>query len=96
MFFGMTEIEFLGHIFDVSGVRLSDARAQGIKELPESTSVKRVRSFIGMVNYFRDYIQKLSYHMLPLTELTKKESASEPFRISQEDRAPFSHINASI
>ena len=56
MFFGMTEIEFLGHIFDVSGVRLFDARrVQGIKEFPKPTSVKGNCSFIEMVNYFRDF-----------------------------------------
>ena len=31
-FFGMTEIEFLGHIIDVSGVRSSDVRVRGIKD----------------------------------------------------------------
>jgi len=50
-FFGMTEIEFLGHIFDVSGVQLSDERVQGIRESPEPTFAKeKVRSFIGIVN----------------------------------------------
>jgi len=85
----MTSIEFLGHIFDVSGVRLSDARVKGIQELPEPTSVKGVRSFIGMVNYFRDFIKGLSSYMIPLTALTKKISASEPFRMTQEGRAAF-------
>jgi len=46
-FIEMTEIKFLGHIFDVSGVRLSDESVQGIKESSEQTSVKWVRSFIG-------------------------------------------------
>jgi len=67
MFFRVTEIEFLGHIFDVGGVLLSGARVQGIKELPEPTFVKGVRSFIGMVNYFRDFIHGLFYYMILLT-----------------------------
>ena len=32
--FGMTSVEFLGHIFDEYGVHLSDKRVQGIKDLP--------------------------------------------------------------
>ena len=68
----MTSIEFLGHIFDVSGVRLSDARVKEIQELPEPTSVKGVRSFIGMVNYFRDFIKGLSSYMILLTALTQR------------------------
>ena len=42
--------------------------------------------FIGMVNYFRAFFQEQSYHMIPLTALTKKKSASGPFRMSYEGR----------
>ena len=70
--FGMTSVEFLGHILDEYGVHLSDKRVQGIKDLPISTSVSAVRSFVGMVNYFRDFIPALSSYLYTLTELTKK------------------------
>ena len=43
--FGMTSVEFLGHILDEYGVHLSDKRVQGIKDLPSPTSVLAVRSF---------------------------------------------------
>ena len=48
-FFGMTDIDFLGHIFDVSRLQLSRTRVQGIKELPEPICIG-VPCFIGMVN----------------------------------------------
>ena len=88
----MTSIEFLRHVFDVSGVRLSDARVKGIQELPEQTSVKGVRSFIRMVNYFRDFVKGLSSHMILLTALTKISSALELFRVTQEGRSAFALI----
>ena len=75
-FFGLTSIEFLEHIFGVSRVRLSNAQVKEIQEFPERTSVKGVRSFIGMVNYFRDFIKGLSSYMITPTALTKKNSAS--------------------
>ena len=31
--FGMQSIEFLGHIFDENGVKLSDSRVQGVRDL---------------------------------------------------------------
>ena len=52
----MTSIEFLGHVFDKNGVKMSDCRVQGINDLPEPTSVTGVRSFISMANYFRDFV----------------------------------------
>jgi hypothetical protein len=55
-YFGMEKIEFLGHIISARGIRMSVQRVQGIRALPEPTSVRAVRSFIGIVNYFRDHI----------------------------------------
>ena len=83
----MTSIEFLGHVFDKNGVKMSDSRVQGINYFPKPTSVKRVRSFIGMANYFRDFVKTLSGNMIPLTALAKKKSASELFKMTQEGRA---------
>ena len=57
MFFGMTSVEFFGHIFDEKGIMMSSTRIQGIQDLPEPTSVKSVRSFMGMAHYFRDLFQ---------------------------------------
>jgi hypothetical protein len=62
---------------------------QGIKTLPEPTSVKAVRSFIGMVNYFRDYIPALSSHQIPLFEMTKKRSVFDEFKLSDAARVAF-------
>jgi hypothetical protein len=52
-------IESLGHIFDATGMQLCGARVQGILDAPVRTSVKAVRSFIGMVNYFRNFVPNL-------------------------------------
>ena len=86
MSFGMTSTQFLSHIFDVSGVRLSDVVSEGIQELPnELTYVKRVRSFIGMVNHYRDFIKGLSTYMIPLTALQKWNLSIESFGSIQDD-----------
>ena len=55
-YFGMDHIEFLSHVNSESDMQLSDERVQGVRQIPEPTSLKAVRSFVGMVNYFRDLI----------------------------------------
>jgi hypothetical protein len=90
--FGMEEVEFLGHVFNKEGVHLSDSRIQGIRDVPIPTSVKSVRSFVGMVNYFRDFINGLSGHLRPLTELTKRKFTDEPFAMTSEALAAFELI----
>ena len=62
--FGMTSVEFLGHIFDQNDVHLSDKRVWGIQDISIPTSVLAIRIFVGMVNYFRDFIPSLSSYIL--------------------------------
>jgi hypothetical protein len=88
----MDHIEFLGHVFSEDGMQLSDERVQGIRQIPEPTSLKAVRSFVGMVNYFRDSINGLSGHLIPLTELTKKRYSSEEFIFTDSARNSFEKI----
>jgi len=91
--FGMTSVEFLGHIFDEYGVHLSDKRVQGIQDLPIPTSVSAVRSFVGMVNYLRDFIPALSSYLYPLTELTKKRKFGENgFEMMEEALSAFVRV----
>ena len=59
----MKSIEFLGRYFDINGVKMSDSRVLEINDLPEPTSVKGVRSFIGIDNYW-DFVNGLSSHMI--------------------------------
>ena len=47
-----TSVQFLGHIFDEHGMHLSDKTVRDSR-YPIPTSVSAIRSFVGMVNYFR-------------------------------------------
>ena len=71
--FGMTSIEFLGDVFDINGVKMSDSRVQVINDSPESTSINGVRIFIGRANYFRDFVTGLFSHMIPHHIFDKEE-----------------------
>jgi RNase H-like domain found in reverse transcriptase/Reverse transcriptase (RNA-dependent DNA polymerase)/Integrase zinc binding domain len=68
--FGFSEVEFLGHIFNEQGYRLSEERKQGIRDMPIPINLKQLRSFLGMINFFRDFIPNLSEMLIPLTDLT--------------------------
>lgn len=71
--FGYESVEFVGHVFDQNGYHLSDKRKQGIVEMQVPKTLKQLRSFLGMVNFFRDFIPNLSNLLVPLTDLTKGE-----------------------
>jgi transposase InsO family protein len=68
------EVEFLGCIVGKNGVKMSPDKIQVVKDWPTPTTVKEVQSFLGFVNFNRQFIQDFSKIAIPLTELTKKET----------------------
>lgn len=91
-FFGYDEIEFLGHVFHKGGYGLSAERKIGISQLDPPKDVKQLRSFLGMVNYFRNFIPMLSALMSPLTGLTKKDN----WAWSEESQAAFEAVKEAV
>jgi len=70
-FFGYTKVVFLGHVFSKDGYCLSNERKQGVLAMAVPKTLKQLRSFLGVVNYFREFIPNLSALIAPLTDLTK-------------------------
>ena len=68
--FGYSEVAFVGHLFNSKGYHMSEERKQGIQDMARPISLKQLRSFLGMVNYFRDFIPHISTVLAPLTDLT--------------------------
>lgn len=50
------------------------AKAKTIQDLEPSTKVTELRSFLGVVNYYRSFIKGFSTRVTPLTDLLKKDN----------------------
>jgi hypothetical protein len=70
--FAQSEIKYLGHIMDKQGIRPDPKKVEAVQTRPVPKSVHDVRSFLGLVNYFRKFIEHYSEIAVPLTNLTKK------------------------
>ncbi len=71
-FFGRTELEYLGYWITREGVQPLPKKVQAILNIKSSTNKKQLRSFIGMVNYYRDMWVHISEILAPLAALTAK------------------------
>jgi cleavage and polyadenylation specificity factor subunit 1 len=94
-YFGFREITFLGHVFNAEGCRLSDERKQGILDMAVPRTLKQLRSFLGAVNYFRDFVPNLSGLLVPLTDLTKT-SKNHLFEWNSEAETAFHAVKDAI
>lgn len=72
--FGVTEIEFYGHILSAKGIKPKHDKLKAVKEFRAPTNAEEVRSFLGLVNYVGKFIPNLATISEPLRKLTKKDA----------------------
>ena len=70
--FFRTEVKFMGHIISAEGVRPDPGKVQAIVDIPIPETVKDIRTFLGMVGYYRKFLDKFADMTEPLTALLKK------------------------
>lgn len=87
------EVSLLGHIVSPSGVRMDPDKIAAIKEFPAPRSVKQLRAFLGLVNYYRRFISKYSYLTTPLCRLLQKDSI---WKWSNKEEEQFERIKEAF
>lgn len=71
------ELEYLGYWLTPKGIRPMVKKVEAIKNLKQPTKVKQVRSFLGMVNYYKDMWRHRSHLLAPLTDLTANKNGKK-------------------
>ena len=68
------EIPWLGHLISGQGIRPDPVKLSGIKDWPVPHNVSSLRSYLGIMSYYRRYIKDFSTTARPLNDLLKKTS----------------------
>ena len=71
--FNMKEIPILGVIVGRGQVQMENNKVKAVKEQKTSTKIKEVKSFLGFVNFYRQFIKNFSYTARPLNKLKGKK-----------------------
>lgn len=65
-------VKYLGYILEDGTIRPNLERTATLRSLKTPQSAKDVRSFLGCLGYFRQFIPKYAHMAAPLTDLLKK------------------------
>jgi hypothetical protein len=94
--FVVTSNVYLGHKILPNGIMAHWAKVVVVLEMPNPTNVHTLRSFIGLCNYYKIYVQDFSTIVHPLCELlnndvvwTWSEEAHEAFNTLKEKLSKF-------
>jgi len=72
---GVTEVKFLGHVFNSEGIKPDSDRITVIFKMPSPKSVKDLQRFLGVKNYLCSYIPKLYDETTLLRTLLKNNTS---------------------
>jgi hypothetical protein len=70
--FWIDKVPFLGHIISNGGISVDPAKVKEIMEWRVPATVTEIRSFLGLVGYYRRFIEGFSKVAKPMTSLLEK------------------------
>ncbi|GKF45496.1 putative reverse transcriptase domain-containing protein, partial [Tanacetum coccineum] len=67
--FWISKVQFLGHVIDSEGIHMDPAKIEAIKDWTSPKSPTEIRQFLGLVGYYRRFIEGFSKIAKPMTKL---------------------------
>jgi len=71
------EIKFLGHEVSAEGVSTDPGKIEAVRDWPIPEDVHEVRSFLGLISYYRRFVPTFAEIASPLHALTMKNKKFE-------------------
>ena len=71
--FMRSSVQYLGHRIDAQGLHATDDKVKAITEAPVPKNLQELRSFLGLSNYYGQFISNLSSLIHPLNDLFRPD-----------------------
>nr|GEW31728.1 putative reverse transcriptase domain-containing protein [Tanacetum cinerariifolium] len=89
--FWLKEVQFLGHVVNRDSIHVDPSKVESVKSWKTPESPTEIRSFLGLADYYRRFIENFSKIANPLTLLTQRnktfawgDKQDEAFHIMKE------------
>ena len=71
------EIGFLGVVIGLEGIKMEEEKVKDVLDWPQLKCVKDVQKFLGLANYYHQFIQGFASIARPLYDMMKKDQKWE-------------------
>jgi hypothetical protein len=72
--FWLKEVIFLGHIISAEGISVDPRKVKAVLKWERPTNITEIRSFLGLLGYYRRFIKGFSTIAITMTRLSRKET----------------------
>ena len=91
--FMQQETEFLGHVITKDGIKTSAGHVRAIQEWPTPSSQKEIQQFLGLAQFYQQYVDNFAAIALPLTNLLANDTE---FLWTQDQDQAFMDLKAAL
>jgi hypothetical protein len=92
--FAQQQIKLLGQIVGNGERRVDPKKVEAVQEIKIPKTKKELQSFIGIINFYREFLPELSRRALCLTELTKGKSRN--VTLNDEQIRTFQELKSAL
>ncbi|XP_070018210.1 uncharacterized mitochondrial protein AtMg00860-like [Nicotiana sylvestris] len=82
-----------GHVVSNEGIKVDPKKVEAVQSWPRPSSAIEIRSFLGLVGYYRRFVKGFSYIAAPMTRLTQKGSL---FHWTEECEESFQKLKTAL
>ena len=94
--FAKQEFEYLGYNTTKQGIKPLTSKVEAIRRIKRPKTLRQLRSFIGMINYYRDMWNRRSHMLSPVTDLIKSSVKGKPLKWTDTKEKAFENIKTAI
>jgi len=75
--FAIDHIKYIGHTLSKDGIGIDPSKTEVISSWPRPKNAKHIRSFLGLINFYKRFVHKFAQRSAPLRNLLSKEVSFE-------------------
>lgn len=95
--FGQSNVTFLGYSISAEGIKPLDTKVEAIKSFPAPKTIKELRRFLGMLNFYRRFIPNAAEVQAPLHALmVGSVKGSHPVNLCGDTLQAFENCKESL